>query len=190
VTSGVQHCGDFPSCSERSPRTSQRDLSRHRRAIQAHKLAHQEDATETDRRDDMDTATLSPEHRKQLEQGSAISPEVIVDQHYRTITDKKELKALGVSHAQLRMPGLLPRPHTTSVGLVPKRGHKESASTAASHLASSGIANPCQSNTSSQGSARSARTNPRIWSEQRIVSATVSGHITDTRVDDEDVSPD
>jgi hypothetical protein len=62
----------------------------------------------------MDTATLSPEHRKQLKQGGAVSPEVIAAREYRTITDKKELKALGFSHAQLRVTGLLLRPRTTS----------------------------------------------------------------------------
>jgi hypothetical protein len=50
---------------------------------------------------------LSPNHRYALEQGSAISPEVIAARGYRTITAKAELRRLGFSDIQSRVPTLL-----------------------------------------------------------------------------------
>ena len=50
---------------------------------------------------------LSSEHRYALEQGSAISPEVIAARGYRTITARTELRRLGFSEAQSRVPALL-----------------------------------------------------------------------------------
>lgn len=50
---------------------------------------------------------LAEKHRQMLEIESAISPNVIQARGYRTITDKKELAALGFSRAQQLAPGLL-----------------------------------------------------------------------------------
>lgn len=55
----------------------------------------------------MSNDPLSPEHRRALEQGSAISPEVITARGYRTVTGKKDLNALGFSTAQRSVSGLL-----------------------------------------------------------------------------------
>ncbi len=49
---------------------------------------------------------------------SAISDEVISERGYRTITDPAELKSLGFSEAQSRVPGLLLPLHSTD-GQVP-----------------------------------------------------------------------
>jgi putative DNA primase/helicase len=50
---------------------------------------------------------LSSNHRHALEQESAISPEVIAARGYRTITARAELRRLGFSDAQSRVPALL-----------------------------------------------------------------------------------
>ncbi len=55
----------------------------------------------------MNADPLSSEHRQKLEQASGITPEVISDRGYRTITLKKELEPLGFSPAQRRVSGLL-----------------------------------------------------------------------------------
>lgn len=55
----------------------------------------------------MPSDQLSSEHRKALEQGSAITSEVIAARGYRTATDKKELATLGFSPVQCRVPSLL-----------------------------------------------------------------------------------
>jgi hypothetical protein len=50
---------------------------------------------------------LSAEHRRMLEHDSAITSGVITARGYRTITGKKELRVLGFSQLQCRVPGLL-----------------------------------------------------------------------------------
>jgi len=51
---------------------------------------------------------LSPDHYKMLHEGSGISDEVIELRPYRTVTDPKQLEALGFSRVQARnVPGLL-----------------------------------------------------------------------------------
>lgn len=54
-----------------------------------------------------DTGTLTAEHRETLEKRSAISPETIAARGYRTVTDRRELLALGFAPTQCRVPGLL-----------------------------------------------------------------------------------
>lgn len=49
---------------------------------------------------------LSREHRRALEEGSAISPGVIAERGYYTVTAKKDLGALGFSPVQQRVPAL------------------------------------------------------------------------------------
>src|SRR5262245_14130295 len=53
------------------------------------------------------TFPLSADHHDTLRHESAISDEVIEQRGYRTITDVNELKKLGFSKRQLRVPGLL-----------------------------------------------------------------------------------
>ena len=55
----------------------------------------------------MSNALLSSVHRETLESGSGISPWVIADRGYRTVKAKYELRSLGFSEAQSRVPGLL-----------------------------------------------------------------------------------
>jgi hypothetical protein len=55
---------------------------------------------------------LSPKHQAMLE-ASAITEDVILARGYKTITDGGELRALGFSPAQCRVPGLLLPLHTT-----------------------------------------------------------------------------
>jgi putative DNA primase/helicase len=50
---------------------------------------------------------LSPEHRRVLEHESAIASEVIAARGYRTVSNKEELRVLGFSQPQCRVPGLL-----------------------------------------------------------------------------------
>jgi Domain of unknown function (DUF3854) len=50
---------------------------------------------------------LSNEHLQMLDKGSGISEEVILARGYRTVTDTRELAALGFAPAQQRTPGLL-----------------------------------------------------------------------------------
>ena len=50
---------------------------------------------------------LSPEHRQTLEQESGITPEVINARGYRTVTSKSQLRDLGFSDSQIRVPALL-----------------------------------------------------------------------------------
>ncbi|MBI4188309.1 MAG: DUF3854 domain-containing protein [Chloroflexi bacterium] len=50
--------------------------------------------------------TLEKHHIEQL-QSSAISPEIIAERGYRSITNKSELAGLGFSSSQQRVPGLL-----------------------------------------------------------------------------------
>src|SRR5262245_45735780 len=56
---------------------------------------------------------LSVEHRRMLSEESAIDEATIAARGYRTITDHKELTALGFNKRQLRVPGLLLPLHTT-----------------------------------------------------------------------------
>src|SRR5438128_2685701 len=56
---------------------------------------------------------LSAEHRKMLREESGIADAVIEARGYRTVTDVKELVALGFASSQLRVPGLLCPLHTT-----------------------------------------------------------------------------
>jgi Domain of unknown function (DUF3854) len=51
--------------------------------------------------------TLSPEHKRALEEESAIAPEVISERGYRTATDARELEELGFSRNQRRVPALV-----------------------------------------------------------------------------------
>jgi len=53
------------------------------------------------------TPRLSAAHLEMLRRGSGISDEVIAARGYRTITDSKELAALGFAPPQCRVPGLL-----------------------------------------------------------------------------------
>jgi hypothetical protein len=55
----------------------------------------------------MTADSLVPEHRRMLEHDSAITPEVIAARGYRTVSSKKELRVLGFSPTQCRVPGLL-----------------------------------------------------------------------------------
>jgi hypothetical protein len=55
----------------------------------------------------MTTDRLSPEHRRTLEQESGIAPEAIDARGYRTITAKVELRDVGFSNPQRRVPALL-----------------------------------------------------------------------------------
>src|SRR5690349_9895377 len=55
---------------------------------------------------------LSPEHYEMLK-ASAISDLVINERGYKTVVDAKELKRLGFSNSQQRVPGLLLPLHTT-----------------------------------------------------------------------------
>lgn len=55
----------------------------------------------------MTEVILSDEHRKVLREGSGISDQVITERGYRTVTDSRELAALGFTTAQQRAPGLL-----------------------------------------------------------------------------------
>jgi len=50
---------------------------------------------------------LSPTHRGSLEVGSGITPAVIADRGYRTVTSKAALAELGFSTTQRRVPALL-----------------------------------------------------------------------------------
>jgi len=61
-------------------------------------------------------AQLSAKHLAILRTESAISDAVIQARGYRTITDAKELTALGFAPAQCRVPGLLLPIHTTDGG--------------------------------------------------------------------------
>ena len=57
---------------------------------------------------------LSPEHYATLVEGSGISPEIVQQRGYRTITDPKELRELGFARQQtLNVPGLLLPVHCT-----------------------------------------------------------------------------
>ena len=51
--------------------------------------------------------TLSPEHRRALEEESAIAPEVISERGYFTATDPAELEELGFARFQRRVPALV-----------------------------------------------------------------------------------
>jgi hypothetical protein len=50
---------------------------------------------------------LSPEHRRALEEGSGIAPELIAARGYRTVIDRQELKRLRFARVQQRVPGIL-----------------------------------------------------------------------------------
>lgn len=50
---------------------------------------------------------LAPEHLRMLEEGSAITREVIEGRGYRTVETRAELKRLGFSDVQTRIPTLL-----------------------------------------------------------------------------------
>lgn len=54
-----------------------------------------------------DDLPLSPEHRRMLLEESGISPDVVAERAYRTITNPKDLEALGFKRYQRRVPGLL-----------------------------------------------------------------------------------
>jgi hypothetical protein len=55
--------------------------------------------------------TLSDKHLTMLREGSGISVEVIETRGSRTVTDPKELAALGFSPAQCRVPVAAPAHH-------------------------------------------------------------------------------
>jgi len=59
-----------------------------------------------------ETATLATHHREHL-QGSAISPDVIAERGYRTVTTKAELARLGFGRTQQNVPALLMPIHNT-----------------------------------------------------------------------------
>jgi hypothetical protein len=67
----------------------------------------------------VDDGRLSASHLDMLRNGSAISDAVILARGYRTITDTKELMALGFASYQCRAPGLLLPLHTTDGQLGP-----------------------------------------------------------------------
>ena len=54
----------------------------------------------------MNAITLSSQHRRILERGSAILPEVIEARGYFTAQDKSELNSLGFPDSQSRVPAL------------------------------------------------------------------------------------
>jgi hypothetical protein len=62
------------------------------------------------------TECLSPEHLRVLHEGSGITDAVIESRGYRTVTEAKDLSALGFSPAQCRVPGLLLPLHATDGG--------------------------------------------------------------------------
>jgi hypothetical protein len=55
----------------------------------------------------MASDSLSPGHRNALEHGSSISPEVIEERGYRTVTVRAKMRRLGFSDTQARVPTLL-----------------------------------------------------------------------------------
>jgi Domain of unknown function (DUF3854) len=61
---------------------------------------------------------LSDNHRKMLEQDSAINPEVIEARGCKTVTTKAELATLGFSKSQQNVPGLLLPLHGVNGGIV------------------------------------------------------------------------
>jgi len=63
--------------------------------------------------------SLSPEHRRVLEDESAIAPEVIAERGYRTIVSPADLLDLGFATSQRRVPGLLLPLHPTNGGEPP-----------------------------------------------------------------------
>ena len=65
------------------------------------------------------TPTLSQDHRKTLEQGSAIAPDVITERGPYTITKAAHLDALGFAAYQHQVPGLLLPIHTTDGQVLP-----------------------------------------------------------------------
>ena len=75
-------------------------------------------STDSDSQSSNPSCPLSQKHLDML-RASAINDDVIQGRGYRTITDAKELKALGFAQSQCRAPGLLLPLHTTDgkVGL-------------------------------------------------------------------------
>src|SRR4051794_27791539 len=59
------------------------------------------------------TVNLSVTHLKMLRDESGISDEVMQARGCRTVTNVKDLEALGFARSQLRVPGLLLPGHTT-----------------------------------------------------------------------------
>src|SRR5262245_8891291 len=62
---------------------------------------------------------LTPAHRQQLEQGSAIHPDVIADRRPNTSELKHALKDLHVADYQQRVPGILLPVHTVDGAVLP-----------------------------------------------------------------------
>lgn len=71
--------------------------------------------------------TLSPEHRTMLLQESGIAPDVVAERGYRTVTNPKDLEALGFTPAQRRCPGLLLPLHPTGGGKPPLHVYRPNA---------------------------------------------------------------
>jgi len=75
------------------------------------------DVKHSDKKDYTTIPNLAQQHYEML-QASAIADEVIKERGYRTITNAKELKTLGFSDSQMRVPGLLLPLHSTD-GEIP-----------------------------------------------------------------------
>jgi hypothetical protein len=68
---------------------------------------------DTEERKENTESRLSTHHYHRLSHDSAISDDVIAERGYRTITEVRDLEALGFSRRQLRNPGLLCPVYTT-----------------------------------------------------------------------------